>query len=235
MKRLLITEEQFNILKDINILNESMGQLNESINLKYLVEKYKAAIAAGVAATAILLSINQLKLPCAEKDWLKKDLGIEQMENSPIRQKKIDAVTKYMQTALKNQGFPLENLKLSPEKIVDICEETGFDLPLLLAQAHQESCFGMTNRARNTNSVWSVGSWDNGKNLCTYSDQNNSILPYINLMKRDYLNNKTIDELLKPGNFVNMNGHRYASDSKYENKIKFLRNRIISQYPELLS
>ena len=126
-----------------------------------------------------------------------------------------------------------KSMLMSPEKIVDICDENGFDLPLLLAQAHQESCFGMTNRARRTNSVWSVGSYDNGKDVCKYANQNSSIQPYINLMKNNYLADKTIDELLSPGNFVNKKGLRYAQDKNYEGKIKNLRNRIINKYPEL--
>lgn len=230
--RLIITEEQFNIVKDLYTLNEAIGEIDESVSLKQLVQKYKAALTAGIAASTILFSINALNLPGSEKDFLKKEVGVE-LSTNPQRQKRIDAVTKYIETALKNQGFSMENLQLSPEKIVDICDENGFDLPLLLAQAHQESCFGMTNRARRTNSVWSVGSYDNGKDVCKYANQDSSIQPYINLMKNNYLADKTIDELLSPGNFVNKKGLRYAQDKNYEGKIKNLRNRIINKYPEL--
>ena len=52
-------------------------------------------------------------------------------------------------------------------------------------------------------------------------------------MKNNYLADKTIDELLSPGNFVNKKGLRYAQDKNYEGKIKNLRNRIINKYPEL--
>lgn len=230
--RVLITEEQFNILKDLYMLNENVEDLNESFDLQKLIQKYKAALTAGIAASAIILSINGLHLPGYQKDLLKKEVGVE-MVDSTQRQKRIDAVDKYITIALTNQNFSKNNLQLSPEKIVDICDENNFDLPLLLAQAHLESCFGMTNRARRTNSVWSVGSYDNGKNVCTYPNQNSSILPYINLMKNNYLADKTIDELLTPGNFVNTKGQRYASDKNYENKVKNLRNKILGKYPEL--
>ena len=40
-------------------------------------------------------------------------------------------------------------------------------------------------------------------------------------------------DLLKPGNFVNGVGNRYASDKKYESKVKSIRNRIIKMHPIL--
>lgn len=231
--KIILTEEQFKLLKEYDVLNDYINTpLNESIDFKKLIDKYKAAIAAGIAVSTILFSINHLNLPNNQKDFLKKEVGVE-MSNNPMRQQRIEAVKKYIAMALKNQNFSFNNLQLSPEKIVDVCDANDFDLPLLLAQAHLESCFGMTNRARKTNSVWSVGSYDNGKNACTYANQNQSILPYINLMKRDYLNDKSIDELLTPGNFVNFDGKRYASDKNYENKVKSIRNKILRMYPEL--
>ena len=53
-------------------------------------------------------------------------------------------------------------------------------------------------------------------------------------MENDYLiNGKSLSDLLIPGGFINYNGHRYASDRNYENKIKYLRNRIVKEYPNL--
>ena len=112
--------------------------------------------------------------------------------------------------------------------------EENFDLPFLMAVAHQESCFGATPRAQRTNSVFSEGSWDNGQNKVTYSDPNESVYGYIDLMNRSYIvNGKSLFDLLAPGEFVNGIGKRYASDVNYERKIKSLRNRILQKYPEL--
>ena len=103
-----------------------------------------------------------------------------------------------------------------------------------MAQAHLESCFGFGRRARETNSVFSVGCYDNGKNIVKYNSQNARSRPYIILMQNDYLRGeKSVDDILSPDAFVNMNGHRYAQDKNYENKVKTLRNKIIKQYPEL--
>ena len=138
-----------------------------------------------------------------------------------------------METAAKNQGFNPETIKLSPEEMVKACQETGFDLPLLMAQAHLESCFGLTKRAQKTNSVFSVGCWDNGKNRNTYETQDASIRPYIQLLQNNYLHNKGIDDILKPNSFVNHQGNRYASDASYESKLKSIRNKILKNYPVL--
>lgn len=153
----------------------------------------------------------------------------------PNFKEKVEALTAYMETAAKNQKYDPKAIRITPEAMIKACNQTNFDLPLLIAQAHLESCFGLTPRARRTNSVFSVGSYDSGKNAATYASQDACILPYINLMKDNYLKDRSVDDLLKPGSFVNGQNMRYASDKSYENKVKSIRNRIISKYPILAS
>lgn len=235
--KIILDESGYEFIRGIEYLNEVIrpNEINESFNLKELFNKYKKALAVGIAVSSIIFSINHLGIADSDKEMLKNKLGIELATNpmDSLKQQKIDAVRDYMVTALKNRGVPEDTLKLSPEKIVQACEANNFDLPLLLAQAHLESCFGITSRAQRTNSVWSVGSYDNGHNACTYNSQNESIIPYIKLMKNRYLNGKTVDDILSPGKFVDIYGHRYASDPKYEAKVKSIRNKILQKYPEL--
>ena len=153
--------------------------------------------------------------------------------NDETFQEKVNAVNDYMAIAAKNQNYNPQNIQLSAEAMVDACNKTGFDLPLLLAQAHLESCFGLTPRARKTNSVFSVGSYDNGKNAATYPTQNDSIMPYITLMQNNYLGKRGVDDILKPGAFVNGANKRYASDANYESKVASIRNKIRKKYPIL--
>ena len=160
-------------------------------------------------------------------DAMKADL------TDPHFKEKVEALKAYMETAAKNQSYDPNSILITPEAMIKACNQTDFDLPLLIAQAHLESCFGLTPRARKTNSVFSVGSYDNGKNVATYDTQDDCILPYINLMKNNYLRDRSVDDLLKPGSFVNGQNLRYASDKAYENKVKSIRNRIISKYPIL--
>lgn len=242
MKSLVLTEQQLNNLKEYYLLESYIGSVNESIDLNKLWQKYKQAIVAGVAITTILTSINNLPINRNAKYKLtdlvqnefnnnESEISLEQDNNF---QKKVEAVKDYIIKAVKNQGYNPDNLQLSPEEMVRACEETGYDLPMLMAQAHLESCFGFGKRARETNSVFSVGCYDNGKNMAKYSSQNASIMPYIKLMQNDYLrDNKSVDDILTPNAFVNMNGHRYAQDKNYENKVKSIRNKILKQYPEL--
>ena len=238
--KLILTEEQLNLLLQTEgvarLLQESLGDSKNLENLKKIIRKL---LATGVALTTIIAALNKQNLPQTERDVLiNAAIGEAELKKAELVdssfQEKVKACKEYMEYALKNQNYTLESTDLKPETLVRASIEKGFDLPFLMAVAHQESCFGATPRAQRTNSVFSEGSWDNGKNTVTYSDPNESVYGYIDLMNRSYIvNGKTLFDLLVPGAFVNGIGKRYASDTNYENKIKRLRNRIIKKYPEL--
>lgn len=235
MAQLVLTEQQFREIEQFYILESYMGQIDESIDFSMLWQKYKKALMAGIATTAIVASINSLNINQNSKnqlmDLVKQELLAKQ---DSIHNEKVKAVQDYMNVAVKNQGFNPQNLKLSAEEMVNACEEYGYDLPLLMAQAHLESCFGFGRRARETGSVFSIGCYDNGKNRVKYATQNDSIRPYIRIMQRDYFgDDKTVDNLLTPKSFVNKQGNRYAQDKNYENKVKNIRNKILRKYPVL--
>lgn len=241
--KIVLTESQFNALQEIEgaaqILEES---LNVSKKIEDLKKTVKRLLYAGIAVSAIITAINKQDISQTDKDVLIQtametsvDSGVENREFENIFNKKVDACREYMKYALTNQGYTLESTGLNPETLVRASMENGFDLPFMMAAAHQESCFGATPRAKRTNSVFSEGSYDNGRNAVIYNDPNESVYGYIKLLKRSYLvDGKTLLDLLEPGKFVNGVGNRYASDKRYEQKIKMLRNRIISMYPELL-
>lgn len=161
--------------------------------------------------------------------------SLEAVRVDSIRTEKISAVRDFMHKSVKNQGFRIENLTLTPEAIVASCENENFDIPLVMAAAKLESCFGLSKRAKKTNSVFAVGCYDNGKNFSFYDTQDESIVPYIQLLKEKYLGeSKTVSDILKPGCFVSLDGYRYASDLNYERQISSIRNYIIKSYPVLL-
>ena len=246
MKKVIITESQLKTLLNEErlalILKEAIDEGDSGYSL---ARKLKHYIAAGASAFAILATISNSALPNETKKFLKR--YITQIQNRRQQQKeeepqldttgfykKVNDTKNYMEKALANQGYSLKSTNLKPETLVLASIETGFDLPFLMAVAHQESCFGATPRAKRTNSVFSVGSYDNGKNTKTYADPNDSVADYIDLLKRRYLvDGKTIFDLLKPGMFVNDVGNRYASDKNYESKINKLRNLIIKKFPDL--
>lgn len=236
--KLILTEEQLNLLLQTEgvarLLQESLGDSKNLENLKRIIRKL---LATGVALTTIVAALNKQNLPQSEIDMLINAAMAEQDATELVDttfQTKVEACREYMETALKNQNYSWESTDLKPETLVKASMEENFDLPFLMAVAHQESCFGATPRAQRTNSVFSEGSWDNGKNAVTYSDPNESVYGYIDLMNRSYIvNGKSLFDLLVPGEFVNGIGKRYASDVNYERKIKNLRNRILQKYPEL--
>lgn len=236
--KLILTEEQLNLLLRTEgvarLLQESLGDSKNLENLKGTIRKL---LATGVALTTIIAALNKQNMSQSDREMLINAVTSENKYEEQVDttfQEKVEACKKYMEYALKNQNYTLDSTDLEPETLVRASIEKNFDLPFLMAVAHQESCFGATPRAQRTNSVFSEGCWDNGTNKTIYSDPNESVYGYIDLMNRSYIvNGKTLFDLLAPGAFVNGIGKRYASDEHYERKIKSLRNRILKKYPEL--
>jgi hypothetical protein len=235
--KVILTEEQFNKLMAYEAASQFLYEsLNIPMSFSALKRKVKMAIIGGIALTTIFSAIHKLHIDNIQKQKLIElaTLEAERHKQDSIFNVQVEACKKYMEFALGNNGKTLNDTKLKPETLVRAANELNFDLPFLLAVAHQESCFGIGPRALRTNSVFSVGSYDDGSNHATYSDPNESVVPYINLLKKHYLvNGKTLKDLLVPGQFVNDNGDRYASDKNYEKKINYLRNLVIKQCPEL--
>ena len=236
--KVILTEKQIDSLLQAEgvarLLQESLGESKNLENLKKIVLRL---IAAGIAATTIIAAINKVNAPSWEKEKLRQ-MVLARQDNAEkidtVFEKKVNACREYMEYALKNQNFTLNSTGLKPETLVKASMERNFDLPFLMAVAHQESCFGATPRAKRTNSVFSEGAWDNGSDKVKYSDPNESVYGYIDLLNNSYLvNGKTLFDLLKPGSFVNGIGKRYASDKAYEQKISSIRKRILQKYPEL--
>lgn len=105
--------------------------------------------------------------------------------------------------------------------IVDACIEHNVDIKFVLAQAHVESHFGTAGVAAKTNSIFNVKAYD-GRSANDmiekghgYKHPDNSIVPYLELLKSRYLvNGKTEKDLLI--NYVDKDGQRYASSKTYE-------------------
>jgi hypothetical protein len=107
-------------------------------------------------------------------------------------------------------------------KILSTCEKNTYDstgvivpLELALSQAQWESGMGRFGKSAKCN-PYNVGEWDRGT-MWKYSTTEEGVQAYFNLIAKDYLSNKSVDQLLI--NFVNDNGHRYASSTSYENHI----------------
>lgn len=232
--KLLLNESQ---IREIAIYENLVDSLNESLSNGFdfdgIKKKIKKAIGAGVAISVILSAIAKLNIPNEEKMELENEVRTEM--NIPFDEKLVDDLECCINGYLVRQRHNLSDLKFDTNHLLDICKRTGFDLPLLLAQMQCESNFGLNGtRCAKTNSPFSVGLYDNGRNIVTYASQDDAIDSYIRIMQNDYLTNgKSVNDLLKDGCFVNKNGHRYAQDPNYEQKIRATRNAIIKKYPSL--
>lgn len=84
------------------------------------------------------------------------------------------------------------------------------DICFMLAQAEIETCFGKYGIGKTKKSMFGVQT--------RYSTYDNCIMEYCKLLKKSYLiNGKTEHHLMK--NYVNRNGHRYASSLRYESDL----------------
>lgn len=140
------------------------------------------------------------------------------------------------------------NAEISAKRIVEKCIEYDTDIVFVLAQALLESHFGTKGKAAETNSVWNVGTYDNGQILYTYDTPDESIEPYLKLVNEKYLTNvsakgdtvyKDISHLTQDRGYINYQGKRFASARGYENGMRKLMIRIdtrtsIKFYQEIL-
>ena len=136
----------------------------------------------------------------------------------------VDLTQHYIDSVAPNSG-------LRALILVENCEKYGIPITFTLAQGEIESHFGTKGLAYRTNSVWNVGAYD-GHSLNdishTYSNPNDSIIPYLDLLTNNYLPGKTVEDLFD--SFTDINGNRYASDKYYETKLRDKVKYITDNY-----
>ena len=115
--------------------------------------------------------------------------------------------------------------------MIDLCSEYGVDIRFVLAQGQVESHFATKGTASRTLSIFNVGAYDGHsasrqrRNGFGFSDPNESIEPYLQLITTEYMvNGKTESDLMK--NYVNNLGMRYASNPRYESMLRSVYKRI---------
>lgn len=136
----------------------------------------------------------------------------------------VDLTQHYIDSVAPNSG-------LRALILVENCEKYGIPVTFALAQGEIESHFGTKGLAFRTNSVWNVGAYD-GHDYSSishkFSNPNDSVIPYLDLLTTNYLPGKTVEDLLD--SFVDINGNRYASDKYYETKLKDKIKYITDNY-----
>ena len=137
--------------------------------------------------------------------------------------------------------------KLSAKNLVEKCLKYNMDITFVLSQGIIESHLGTEGIAKKTNSVWNVGTYDNGKVLYTYNHPDESVEPYLILLKDMYLIKiikkdtikRDINSLITDNGFYNINGHRFAVFKNYENSIRIVmvcinNKTTISAYQKII-
>jgi hypothetical protein len=125
--------------------------------------------------------------------------------------------------------------ELKSEQLVLLCREYQMDLVFVIAQGIIESHLGTAGKAIITKSVWNVGAYDNGVIANKYNNPNESIKPYLKLLKDKYLIQitrkgdtiqKKIDFLLKDRGYVNCYGRRFATSLDYESQLRNMMLKV---------
>ena len=136
----------------------------------------------------------------------------------------VDLTQHYIDSVAPNSG-------LRALILVENCEKYGIPITFVLAQGEIESHFGTKGLAFRTNSVWNVGAYD-GHSISEiqhkFSNPNDSIVPYLELLINNYLPGKTVEDLFD--SFTDINENRYASDKYYETKLKDRVKYITDNY-----
>ena len=211
---------------------------NDDIQEEPMKYKFKKGLGAIALSGALLLSglyLNHVPVEDAQEDESLKIMSVEDM--IPNYHEKVAAVEDYLITSFTHYGHPerLKNLDVTAEDFVKVAYEEDIDLPLLLAAGWVETKMGTEGIcvSKGTNSMYSVGAWDNGTIKNKYDSKLESIYHYAQIIKNDYLRGRNVETLLKDGNFVNKNGHRYASNPRYERDLRNTRNKILKNYEVL--
>lgn len=191
-------------------------------NILYKVSMFLSILLLIISLSALI--INWV-FPREEK----YDTAIEYMKElhvkyQGVKSDLVDSVQNYIDSIAPNSN-------LRALILVEKCEEYKIPITFVLAQGELESKFGTTGLAYRTNSIWNVGAYDNYdiKNIkIKYENPNDSVEPYLNLLNSNYLNGKTIEDLLD--SFTDINGNRYATDKYYESKLKTIHNYILTNH-----
>lgn len=122
--------------------------------------------------------------------------------------------------------------QLSPDNILYQAQKYDIDVHFLMAQGILESHLGTTGRSKRTHSVFGVGMYDD-KSILTYKHPDESVESYAKLLSEKYLdrkNGKGVLQLMENGSFKSREGYRYASYPSYEQKLRYIYNKLKKDY-----
>lgn len=117
---------------------------------------------------------------------------------------------------------------------VNKCDEYNMNLFFVIAQAQIESAFATKGLGQKMNSAFNVKAYDGkgSKYMDKYHHPDESIEPYIVLIKNDYMgDSKTEMDLMD--NYVNFEGKRYATNPDYEAMMLSTYKKLLDRYDKV--
>ena len=117
---------------------------------------------------------------------------------------------------------------------VNMCDEYNMNLFFVIAQAQIESSFATKGLGQKMNSAFNVKAYDGkgSKYMDKYDHPDDSIEPYIILVKKNYMgDSKTEMDLMN--NYVNFEGKRYATNPDYEAMMLSTYKKLINRYDKV--
>ena len=117
---------------------------------------------------------------------------------------------------------------------VNKCDEYNMNLFFVIAQAQVESSFATKGLGQKMNSAFNVKAYDGkgSKYMDKYDHPDDSIEPYIILVKKNYMgDSKTEMDLMN--NYVNFEGKRYATNPDYEEMMLSTYKKLINRYDKV--
>ena len=117
---------------------------------------------------------------------------------------------------------------------VNTCDEYNMNLFFVIAQAQVESSFATKGLGQKMNSAFNVKAYDGkgSKYMDKYDHPDDSIEPYIILVKKNYMgDSKTEMDLMN--NYVNFEGKRYATNPDYEAMMLSTYKKLINRYDKV--
>ena len=120
---------------------------------------------------------------------------------------------------------------ITSQDVIDVSAKYGVPVEFILAQGRLESQFGTKGRGARTKNIYNVGNYTSGDTMRKDSAEQKAVSremtdwvggleAYARLLQEDYMPEDGNWNRLVDNKFVNKDGNRYATDEKYESKLK---------------
>ena len=197
-------------------------------NLRSVLKYIVLGLFFGLISLGVYMFISVRERHYAEKNYV-FEVYRENLELDYYRSK--DALVDVVDSYIK---------EVAPSSImngiafVNKCDEYNMNLFFVIAQAQVESAFATKGLGQKMNSAFNVKAYDGkgSKYMDKYHHPDESIEPYIVLIKNDYMgDSKTEMDLMD--NYVNFEGKRYATNPDYEAMMLSTYKKLIDRYDKV--